>query len=175
MTAGEAATRYAGLAAIEAGVSAAKRQAGEDLRLIAATSGLTKGEVATQFGAVTLAENRGSTTVVIADEDAFLAWAQANHADAVETVTRLRAQHRAAIVEDRFTCVAGQVVDTVTGEVVPFARVYVTEAQPPSPSYRASDLQRQAKRAAVDYIAGRAHAFVQGVTDMLAIDSGDAE
>jgi hypothetical protein len=175
VTAADAATRYAGLAAIETGITAAKKEASEGLRLLAATSGLTKGEIATPFGPVTLAENKGSTAVVIDDETALVKWAQENYAEAVETVTRIRPVVRTAILDSRFVAVAGQVVDRFTGEVIPFARVSTVEAQPPTPSYRASDTQREAKRAAVEWARDRAESLVGAVGDMLAIDGGTDE
>lgn len=173
MNAAEAAARYAGLAAIETGITAAKKEAAEDLRFLAATSGLTKGEVSTPFGAVTLAENKGSTTVVIDDEAAFVKWAEACFDTAVETVTRVRPAMRSAIVDSRFVPVAGQVVDSLTGEVIPFARVVSVDPQPPTPSYRASDTQRAAKAAAVAWTRDRAESLVGAVGELLAIDGGD--
>ena len=164
----DAATRYAGLVAIEHGVTTAKRAASEDLREAALGVGVTKGEIATPFGPVTLVENRGGTSVVIADEKAFLAWAQENHPEAVETVTRIRPGDRDAILADRFAAVAGEVVDTKTGEVLPFARVQTVDPAPPTPAYRASDVQRAAKKAAVACVESFAGSLTQNV--MLAIE-----
>ena len=166
----DAATRYAGLVAIEHGVATAKKAASEELRHAATENGFTKGEVATPFGPVTLAENRGGTVVVIADEKAFLQWALENHADGVETVTRVRPGDRDAILADRFAAVAGEVVDTKTGELVPFARVSVVPPSPPTPSYRASDVQRAAKKAAVEWAAAGADGLVGNVRERLAIE-----
>lgn len=167
----DAATRYAGLVAIEHGVTTAKRAASEDLRAAALGVGVTKGEIATPFGPVTLVENRGGTTVVIADEKAFLAWAQENHPEAVETVTRIRPGDREAVLADRFAAVAGEVVDTKTGEVLPFARVQTVDPSPPTPSYRASETQRLAKKAARDYTATRVGEIVDSVRELLAIEA----
>lgn len=162
MSATEAATRYAGLAAIETGVTAAKRQAAEELRAIAELAGLTKGEITTPFGPVTLAENKAHTTVTVTDESEFVAWVAEQSPDSVETVRRVRQGDREAILA-RFVAVAGQVVDSATGETVEFARVDKTDAAPPTPSYRASELQRDAKRAAIAWATERAGTLVDGI------------
>lgn len=162
MSATEAAARYAGLVAIETGVSAAKRQAAEELRAIAELAGLTKGEITTPFGPVTLAENKASMTVTVTDEPEFVAWVAEQSPDSVETVRRVRAGDREAIL-GRLVAVGGQVVDSATGETVEFATVKHTDAAPPSPSYRASELQREAKRAAVAWATERAGSLVDGI------------
>ncbi len=166
MSTTDAATRYAGLSAIEAGVTAAKKQAAEELRQHADANGLSKGEVVTPFGPVTLVENKGGRSVVVDDEAAFLAWVKAASPESVETVERIRALDRAAIL-DRLVPVADQVVDSLSGEQLEFAHVHTTEPSAPSPSYRASDPQRAAKKAAIKWATGRAQIFVDGVAGML--------
>lgn len=169
MTSTDAATRYAGLAAIAAGVRAAQEQATADLAEWSATSGVSKGTVQTPFGPVTLRENKEKNSVSVHDEDAFIAWAREQHPDAVERVERIRPLDRDAILSERFVVVAGAVVDSVTGEAVPFARVVHTDAAPPSPSYGASEQQRAAKKAAIAWATERAGVFVDGVRHMLAL------
>ena len=162
----DAATRYAGLSAIEAGVTAAKKQAAEELRRHADANGLSKGEVLTPFGPVTLVENKGGRAVVIDDEHAFTVWVAQHSPESVETVDRVRSIDREAIL-GRLVTVAGQVVDSLSGEALEFAHVHTTEPSAPSPSYRASDEQRAAKKAAIKWATSRAQIFVDGVRGML--------
>lgn len=166
MSTTDAATRYAGLTAIAAGVDAAKKVAAAELQKHAADNGLTKGEVQTPFGPVTLVENKGGKTVVIDDEDAFLTWVKDMSPESIETVERVRSLDRQVILE-RLVPVAGEVVDTESGETLDFAHVHTTEPSAPSASYRASDQQRAAKKAAVNWATSRAQVFVEGVRGML--------
>lgn len=171
MSATEAAARYAGLAAIETGITAAKRQAADELRAIADAAGLTKGEVTTPFGPVTLSENKAHMSVVVVDESEFVAWVAERSPDSIEVVRRVRQGDRDAILA-RLVAVAGAVVDSSTGETVEFARVEQTEAAPPTPSYRASVLQREAKRAAIGWASARAASLVAGVRAEITDGSG---
>jgi hypothetical protein len=155
----DAATRYAGLNAVAAGIAAAQKQAAADLEASAAEHGISKGTVNTPFGPVTLRENKAKREIAVHDDAAFIAWAKEQHPEAVEVVPafeRLRPLDRLAILTGRFVVVAGAVVDSLTGEAVPFAEVVDTPAGPPSPSYGASAEQKAAKKAAIEWAADRA-------------------
>ena len=155
MTVPELATRYAALVALTEAIAGEKTKASADLRAALWAQGLTKGAVTTPLGPLTLRANNATTTVGVADEDALIGWCEANHADALEHITRVRAADREQILTKRFVPVAGKVVDSLTGELVEFARLDVREASAPTPSYGASERQRDVKRIAADVAASR--------------------
>lgn len=163
----DAATRYAGLAAIETGVTAAKKQAAEELREWCAASGVTKGALESPFGPVTLRENKAGRHISVHDEKAFTEWAKIQNPESVEVFERVRPLDRSAMLGDRFVIVAGSVMDSITGEAVPFAEVVEIDAAPPSPTYGVSEQQRTAKKAATDWAITRASIFVDGVQGMI--------
>ena len=151
----ELATRYAALVALNEAIAGEKTKASTELRAALWAQGLTKGAVTTPLGPLTLRENKATTTVGVADEDALIGWCEANHPDALEHITRVRAADREHILGGRFVVVAGRVVDSLSGEVVEFAHVVTREAAAPTPSYGASERQRDVKRVAADVCATR--------------------
>jgi len=169
----EAAARYAGLAAIEHGIVAAKNKAKEDLQTFSVSVGLRKGTLETPFGPVTLSENKAVTKPSITDEKAFIAWAEENHPESVETVKQLRPADRAAILADRFAVVAGMVVDTIKGDVLDFAEPREIKAGPPTPTYSASEQQRAVKKFSIAWASERATTLVSGLS--LELPSGEPE
>lgn len=170
----ESAANYAALAALTDAVSGEKNKASAELRVALGEVGLMKGTIDTPFGALTLRENKGGTSVTVDDEDALVGWAETNHPDALEHITRLRAADREQILTTRFAAVAGKVVDTLTGEVVPFAHVEEREASPPTPSYGASERQREVKRIAAVVAADRAAGLVDSLHGSLQLEAGSA-
>jgi hypothetical protein len=160
----ELATRYAALVALTDAIVGEKTKASAELRAALWAQGLTKGAVTTPLGPLTLRENKATTTVGVADEDALIGWCEANHPDALEHITRVRAADREHILSGRFVPVAGQVIDSLSGEVVEFAHVVTREASAPTPSYGASELQREVKRAAAEIAAMRAGPLCEALT-----------
>lgn len=155
----DAATRYAALNALAAGITAAQKRAAVDLEAAAKTNGITKGAITTPFGSVTLRENKARREVAVHDDAAFIAWAKQNNPESVEVVPsfeRIRPLDRSVMLAERFASVAGEVVDTITGERITFAEVVEIPAAPPSPSYGASEQQKAAKKAAIEWAAERA-------------------
>ena len=155
MSVPELATRYAALVALTDAIAREKTKASAELRAALWAQGLTKGTVSTPLGDLTLRANKATTAVGVSDEDALIGWAEANHPDALEHITRVRAADREHILGGRFVVVAGQVVDSLSGEVVEFAHVVTRAASAPTPSYGASELQRDVKRLAADVCATR--------------------
>jgi hypothetical protein len=151
----ELATRYAALVALTDALAGEKNKTSTDLAVLLSQAGLTKGTVTTPLGPLTLRENKAKTTIVVSDEDALIGWCESNFPDALEHITRVRPNDRDAIVGGRFVPVAGKVVDSLSGEVVDFAKVVTRDAAPPTPSYGASERQREVKRIAAEVAASR--------------------
>jgi hypothetical protein len=163
MTVPDLAMRYAALVALTDAIGGEKNKTSAELREALWAQGLTKGTVNTPLGPLTLRENKGGASVVITDEDALVGWCEANCPESIERITRVRPNDRGAIVGTRFVAVADDVVDSLSGELVPFAKVQREEQGPPTPSWGASPLQREAKRAAVEIAAIRCAPLVEAL------------
>lgn len=82
---------------------------------------------------------------IVLDEDAFLDWCEQNRPDEIVTVKRVRSSFQEAMLA-RLAIVADDVVDTRTGESVPWARV--RPAGEPYPTTKLVDGGKQAIEAA---------------------------
>jgi len=163
MTVPELATRYAALVALGDAIIGEKMKASAELRAALWAQGLTKGTVSTPLGDLTLRANNGGTSVEVTDEDVLVGWCEANSPDSLEHITRVRSADRDQILTKRFVPVAGKVVDSLSGEVVEFAQVVTRDAAAPTPSYGASELQREVKKAAAEIAAMRAGPLCEGL------------
>lgn len=152
----DAATKYAALNALGTAIAAEQRQAANDIVAFTTEQGITKGELNTPLGPVTLAENKASTEVVITDEDALLGWCEINLPSAiVRLAPKVNQQSREQLLTERFVRAGDQVLDSHSGEVLEFAQVRHRPAGQPTVSYRASETQRQVKAAAAKVVAAQ--------------------
>lgn len=89
---------------------------------------------------------RKDAPIEVTDEAALLAWVKQARPDEVETVERVRPAFMRYLREERWTVVKGQVIDTVTGEVVDFAAL--GDPGEPFVAWPATKTQRAAKQEA---------------------------
>jgi len=153
----DAATEYAALNAIGAGITEAQRAAAEKVVRFTQENGITKGTLDTPLGPVTLRENKATTSLVVTDPDALLGWCEINLPSAIiRPAPIVNEQSRRQLLEERFVRVGDQVVDSQSGEVLPFVSVKHTAATAPTVSYGASETQREVKAAAALVVKARA-------------------
>jgi hypothetical protein len=145
------AARYAFLSALSAGVKTNQDLVGKELQEAYRTAGLNRGSEQTPFGPVAMSASGGREEIEITDEAEYLTWSKEDDPASIEE--RVRPDFRKATLEHRFAIRDGQVVDTETGKVVPFARVKTVPAGAPTPTHSASATQRAAKMAAASFIA----------------------
>lgn len=164
----ELAARYAALVAINDAITGEKNKTSAQLREALWQQGLTKGTVATPLGDLTLRANNGGTAVQVTDEDALVGWCEVNLPDAVERITRVRAGDRTAILGTRFVTVADKVIDSLNGEVIGFAAVSRVAPAAPTPSYGASERQREVKGIAAFVAAERLGVLTDAMAERVA-------
>jgi hypothetical protein len=114
----------------------------------------------TQLGAVNVVRK---DPAVGWDDTGLLAWVEANHPGEVEQTRRVRPAFQAVLAK-RFVIVAGDVVDSATGQVLDFA--YVTEAGEPYASWPASVKQKEAKETARRVVTARALGWAKAVLEI---------
>lgn len=137
--------RVAALTAIRDAIDHEIKQAKNEMLDFHSQHGL-KGGAHTPWGDVMVVEKSRS----IGLEPEFDAWVEENYPDEIETVKRVRASFTKAMLQ-RLVIVKDSVIDSETGEVVPWAIVL----PPPDPhvSYPASSAQREAKALAREVVS----------------------
>jgi len=112
-----------------------------------------------EFGVKSFATPLGAVNVVVKDPaigwetDGLLAWVEEHYPSEVEMTRRVRPAFQAALTA-RFVIVAGDVIDTETGETIDFA--YATSASEPYVSWPSSAKQKDAKATARLVVQDRA-------------------
>ena len=112
-----------------------------------------------EFGIKSFATPLGAVNVVCKepvvgwDGDRLLAWVEANHPGEVEQIRRVRPAFQTALAT-RFVIVAGEVVDSATGETITFA--YPTLPGDPYVSWPSGKAQKDAKATARRVVQDRA-------------------
>lgn len=168
MTVTEAATRYAALTALTAALSTAQTDASRELSDLAHELGLTKGEVSTPLGPITLAERKASTEIVVSDRAGLVAWCEQNLPSALlrpKPVAVVNEESEKQLLTSRFIREGDQVLDSTNGDILDFVKISVTPARAPGVSYRASETQREVKRAAADVTEARTQQLVAAVLE----------
>ncbi len=130
----DARTRYAALVALQTAIAKMVTRAKADV--IRAEDDTDDG--VTLLGAVHITRTAPAPVI---DEEALITWALYRQPQHVETIERMIAEHRAALVAD-LDVIGGQVVLRSTGEAVPFATV--SEPGRPTVTYPNSDARRHA-------------------------------
>lgn len=165
MSVTEAATKYAALSALGSAIAAEQKQAASQVTEFTKDSGITKGTLDTPLGPVTLRENKAHSDVTVTDEKALIRWCETNLPSALLTITMVGENSRTQLLTERFVVVAGQVVDSKTGEVLSFAEVRNRAAAPPTVSYGASEVQREVKKAAESVVIARTGQLVASLIE----------
>lgn len=156
------AERLAALSAIAAGLDALIAEAKADVLAEAAAHGVKA--FATPFGAVNVTAK--DPTIVVGDEDAFLAYVKARHPDAVEVVETVLPTTRRAILDRlAYITAADAIIDTETAEVMEWA--VRTAPGMPYTSWPTSAAQKAAKAAASDAVRAGIAPVVEGVRGLL--------
>jgi len=112
-----------------------------------------------EFGVKSFATPLGAVNVVVKDPaigwetDGLLAWVEEHYPSEVEMTRRVRPAFQ-SVLTARFVIVAGDVIDTETGETIDFA--YATSAGEPYVSWPSSAKQKDAKATARLVVQDRA-------------------
>jgi len=94
------------------------------------------------------------------DDKALVKWVQEKHPEEIEHTVRVRPAFQ-SVLASRFVIVGGDVMDSVTGEVVDFA--FVTAAGDPYITYPEGRLKKEAKATALRLVQDRAPGWAKAV------------
>lgn len=158
------ATKYAATNALRSALTVLESEAGQEL----ASMGMSKGEVPTPLGPVTLAENKAATTIVVTDNDGLIAWCEQNFPTALvhpKPIVTVNEMTKKQLLTERFVRVGDDVLDSTTGEVLVFVAARHTPAGPPTVRYASSAVQKEVKTAAADVARARADQLVAAVLE----------